>query len=76
MIIAVATERKPKLDALSAAMELISKQFNSSDWSIVVRKTDSGVSETPVTMKEIANGAVNRINSLKALLDRQNEEVD
>lgn len=76
MIVAVATKRKPKLDALSAAMEHISKQFNTSDWSIITRKTDSGVSETPITMKEIANGAFNRINSLKALLDRQNEEVD
>ena len=76
MIIAVATERKPKLDALSAAMELISKQFNSSDWSIISRKTDSGVSETPITMEEIANGALNRIKSLKILLDKQNEEAD
>lgn len=76
MIVAVATKRKPKLDALSAAMEHISRQFSGSDWSIVARKTDSGVSETPVTMKETADGAYNRINSLKALLDRHNEEAD
>jgi len=76
LIIAVATERTPKLDALSAAMEHISKQFNSSDWSIVSRKTASGVSETPITMEEIVIGALNRINSLKALFDRQNKEAD
>ena len=76
MIVAVATERKPKLDALSAAMEHISKQFKISDWSIVARKTESGVSETPTTMEEIANGAFNRINSLKVLLNYQNEEAD
>jgi len=76
MIIAVATERAPKLNALSAAMEHISKQFKAPDWSIVSRKTASGVSETPITMEETANGALNRMNSLKALFDKQNEEAD
>lgn len=76
MIVAVATERKPKLDALSSAMEQISKQFNKSDWSIIARKIDSGVSETPITMAETAIGAYNRINTLKALLDRNNEGAD
>lgn len=76
MIVAVATERKPKLDALSAAMEQISRQFGAPDWSIVTRDTASGVSETPITSMEIANGALNRINSLKTLLEGESEEAD
>ena len=52
-------------------MEHNTRQFSGSDWSMDARKTDSGVSETPVTRKETADGAYKRINYLKALLDRQ-----
>ena len=76
MIIACATKRKPKLEALSTAMELISGQFGISKWSIVSRKTSTGVSETPNSQEEIAKGALHRIISLKAILDKHKEKAD
>jgi len=76
LIIAVATERKPKLDAVSSAMKEISTKFDKADWSIVAHTMASGVSETPITQIETAQGALNRTKSLRALLDSQNKTAD
>ena len=76
MIVACATERKPKLDALTEAMNIVIDDFGLESWSMISKSIDSGVSETPISENEIIKGAINRAYTLKNDMDKLNEKAD
>ena len=76
MIVACATERMPKLDALNEAMEIIARELGVENWSIVAKSIDSGVNETPISEDEIIRGALNRVHKLKNNMDKLDEKAD
>jgi len=76
MIIACATERKPKLDALTEVLNILADDFGVESWTMVSKSIDSGVSETPISESEIIKGAVNRAYTLKNDMDKLNEHAD
>ena len=76
MILACATERKPKLDALTEAMNTIADDLGVESWTIVSKSIGSGVSETPITEEEIIRGAMNRVHKLKNDMDKLDEKAD
>jgi len=76
MIVACATERKPKLDALTDAMNIIAGDLGVKNWTIVSKSIESDVSETPTSEEEIIRGAINRVRKLKNVMDKLDEKAD
>lgn len=76
MIVACATERKPKLDALTEAMNIIAGDLGVDSWNMVAKSIESGVSETPISEEEIIKGAMNRAYTLKNEMDNLDEKAD
>lgn len=65
MIIAVASTRKSKVDAVRAAMGRLAPLLNGdAETRIEESDVDSGVAETPVTIEELVQGARNRSRTL------------
>ncbi len=61
MKIAVGTIRKPKLDAVKNAFN---KLYPNEEIEIIAEKVESDVSDQPMSLKEIAQGAYNRAHNL------------
>ena len=61
MKIAVGTTRKPKLDAVKNAL---TKLYPNKNIEIIAEKVESDVSDQPMSLKEIAQGAYNRAHNL------------
>jgi len=64
MKIAIATKRPPKVDAVKAALQ----EYPHLQWEkfeYVCEKTDSEVSEMPLSLDEMMYGAKNRVKNLK-----------
>ena len=62
MIIAVATKRKPKIEALKQTLVILGDKYPQfSHLHINQYEIDPGVSETPTTLQELMLGAYNRV---------------
>lgn len=64
MKIAIATQRPPKVDAVKAALQ----EYPHLQWKkfeYVCEKTDSEVSDMPLSLDEMMDGARNRVKNLK-----------
>jgi len=73
VIIAVGSKRRPKLDAVSAALASLSQEiFPGARWEIVGEEVSSGVRHTPLSKEEIMQGAKNRAESLMRLAAERN----
>ena len=65
---AVGTTRAPKVDGIKAGLEICATRYPTLDVErvFVCEKTESGVSDMPLSIEETMQGAKNRANSLLA----------
>ena len=77
MIIAVASTRKPKVEAVRSAVNRLAPLLKGGmDIRVESSDVESGVAETPVTMEELLQGARNRCRSLHDRYTRENRTAD
>jgi inosine/xanthosine triphosphatase len=76
--IAVASTRKPKIEAVAAAAQTVCN-LGIRDWvsfDLIARDVDSGVAATPITDDELMAGARNRARRLATILDQEGIRAD
>lgn len=68
ILVAVGSKRRPKLDAVSAALSSFSQSmFPGASWEIIGEEVPSGVRHTPLSIGDIMQGAKNRVEALERL---------
>jgi inosine/xanthosine triphosphatase len=73
VIIAVGSTRKPKLAAVSEALQQFAHRFPDTEFELVGREVESGVSHTPTSREELMRGARQRAEVLEQLAREQRE---
>jgi inosine/xanthosine triphosphatase len=65
-VFAVGTTRAPKVDGIKAGLEICARHYPSlaGENAFVCEKTESGVSDMPLSIEETMQGAKNRANNL------------
>jgi len=78
MKIAVASLRTPKLEAVQTAFNKARSRLSAADDSLecIARKTESGVSNMPMSIQELMRGARLRVVNLKQELSQDASEID
>jgi non-canonical (house-cleaning) NTP pyrophosphatase len=78
MKIAIGTLREPKVEAVKEAFELVKSQLISQDEAIEYLPFDAGGSSPhmPTSIKELMEGAQNRVESLILQLKKEKNEAD
>jgi len=75
IIIAIASKRGPKLNAVKQALEVFSPSFPpGSEFELVGLEVDSGVSHTPSSQEELMRGARQRAETLSQLAKKNSFE--
>jgi len=75
IIIAIASKRGPKLNAVKQALEVFSPSFPpGSEFELVGLEVDSGVSHTPSSQEELMRGARQRAEALSQLAKKNSFE--
>jgi inosine/xanthosine triphosphatase len=73
IIIAVGSTRKPKLAAVSEALQQFAHFFPDTEFELVGREVESGVSHTPSSREELMCGARQRAEALTRLAREERE---
>lgn len=78
MKIAVASLRTPKVEAVRSAFGKMNSRLNSAHESVefIARKTDSGVSNMPMSIQELMQGARLRVADLRRQLTEVDSDID
>src|SRR5580693_9415293 len=74
IIIAVGSKRRPKLNAVREALELIGPSFeDGAQFEIIGVEVPSGVRHTPLSREDIMKGARQRAEALVQIAQKKNE---
>jgi inosine/xanthosine triphosphatase len=77
MIVAIASENKPKVSACKNVFSDLKNEFSTNeDLSFIVRNIESGVAEMPLSLDELMTGAKNRTEKLHSILKNENRPAD
>jgi len=78
MIIAIASENKPKVSACKKVFNDLKDEFRTSkeNISFIVRSIDSGVADMPMSLDDLMIGAKNRTEKLHNILKSENRPAD
>jgi non-canonical (house-cleaning) NTP pyrophosphatase len=72
-IIAVGSTRKPKLHAVSEALRQFAHLFPDTEFELVGREVETGVSHTPSSSEELMRGARHRAEALTQIAAKENQ---
>lgn len=77
IVIAVGSSRKPKLGAVSEALERVGMLLNrEAEYEIVGRDVESGVGHTPSSREELMRGARQRAEAMVMLARKEQQQWD
>jgi len=77
MIVAIASENKPKVSACKKVFSELKNEFSKSeDISFIVNSIDSGVDDMPMSLDDLMTGAKNRTEKLHKILKSENRPAD
>lgn len=77
MIIAIASENKPKVSACKKIFNELKNEINKSeDISYIVKSIDSDVADMPLSLDDLMTGAKNRTENLHKLLKSENRPAN
>jgi len=77
MIIAIASENKPKVSACKKVFSELKNEFSKcEDLSFIVKSIDSGVDDMPMSLDDLMTGAKNRTEKLHYILKSENRPAD
>jgi inosine/xanthosine triphosphatase len=68
MLIAVASRRKPKIEAVTSTVKKIKKFLTNGNIEYSFHEVESGVSETPLSVEELMLGAYQRVKNLQKIV--------
>lgn len=77
MIVAIASENKPKVSACKKVFNELQNEFKTDKKiTFIIKSIDSGVANMPLSIKELMTGAINRTKYLQAKLKNENRFAD
>lgn len=77
MIVAIASENKPKVAACKKVFNDLKDEIGSNaKYSFIVKSVESGVANMPLTLDDLLTGAKNRTNTLSKILISENRPAD
>ena len=77
MIIAIASENKPKVSACKKVFNQLKNEFIESEQiSFIIKRIDSGVADMPMSLDDLMTGAKNRTEKLYHILKNENRPAD
>ncbi len=74
IFIAVGSTRKPKLNAVSEALQQFAHLFPGTEFELVGREVETGVSHTPSSSAELMRGARHRAEALTQIAANENQQ--
>ena len=77
MIVAIASENKPKVSACKKVFKKLKNEINiDENLSFISQNVESGVANMPLSLDDLMNGAKNRTERLQILLKNENRPAD
>ncbi len=77
MIVAIASENNPKVSACKKVFSDLKNEIGTNeDISFIVRSTESGVADMPLSLDDLMIGAKNRTEKLPSILKIENRPAD
>ena len=77
MIVAIASENKPKVSACKKVFNDLKNEISTNeDIKFIVRSTESGVADMPLSLDDLMTGAKNRTEILHNTLKNENRPAD